>query len=103
MSCLTVQTPEPSGGNEEHAIMETTYHREGKEKGTRTTLSFNDYCGMYPFEIAFKDTDGTQYASFEVEELTVTFCGGYEASDLIKMFRKIVAHHDMQQKVLQGN
>ena len=91
------------GGNEEHSIMEATYYRSGKEKSTRTTLSFKDYCGMYPLEIAFKDDTGCHHAFFDVEELEVTFQGGYEANDLIKLFRKIVAHHDVQQKILAGN
>lgn len=103
MSQLKVELPDPHGDNEEHSIMEAAYHRSGKEKDTRTTLSFKDYCGMYPFEIAFKDDTGFRLAFFEIQELEVTFHGGFEANDLIKLFRKIVAHHDVQQKILAGS
>lgn len=102
MTNLTVQIPDPNGQNEEYAIMDAVYRRDGKEKNTRTTLAFKDYCGCYTFEVTFKDDSDTCHAFFDVEELTVTFKGGYEADDLIKLFRKIVEHHDMQQLILQG-
>lgn len=103
MSRLKVQLPDPDGDNAEHSIMEAIYDRSGEEKNTHTTLSFKDYCGMYAFDITFKDDAGIHHAFFEIEELAITFRGGYEANDLIKLFRKIVAHHDVQQKILAGN
>lgn len=102
MEPIKVHLPDDTGEEYEYSTMAVTYSREGSNKYMRSTLTFGDAHGSYPFEVTLKDQDGVSHTFFDVESATVSVRGAYEAGDLISLFRKIIKHHDMQHTLLHG-
>lgn len=99
MPQLRVNVPDSTG---EYTTMGASYERIGMDKDATTTLTFEDIHGWRGGELVFDGPYGETYGPYDFSKLTLTIRGGYEVHDIIKLFRRVVKHHDMQMLLIYG-